>query len=145
MPKPEQIRNPKVAEAAFNHLAYTSATLSEALLLVQTRTRSLEEALKRAAGSGVSYDLARAVTEDLDGILVEVMIRAAYEGLYDTAGADTVMWCLAHKRKVRWIPWPGWWIHDDDLPRVGGRNDSRGCRALLNADAPITVTRKAAS
>jgi hypothetical protein len=35
-------------------------------------------------------------------------------------------YCVRHRRLVRWIPAPGWWIHDDN----------RTCIPMLNARAP---------
>lgn len=67
---------------------------------------------------------------------------------FEVTGRDTVMYCLAHRRKVTWLPAPGWWIHDRDrLPLDlldGSPTDPRGCMAMWSAPAPITVTRRQA-
>jgi hypothetical protein len=57
-------------------------------------------------------------------------------------GADTVLWCLAHRRKMRWLPAPAWWIHDDGLPSGGNPTDSRGCMSMWSAPAPINASRR---
>lgn len=135
-------------EAAANRLAYTANWLSEAHILVQFRTGRLEERLRAAVGAGVPYHEAEAMTKDL-GWEALAMLRSAYLDGFEVTGADTEMWCLAHGRRVQWMPAPGWWIHvKGNLPLDGldgSPTDPRGCRAMWNADAPITVTRKAES
>ena len=62
---------------------------------------------------------------------------------YDVLGKDTTATCLRHRRLVRWIPAPGWWIHDDGLPHTTGNpTDPRGCSAMWHAKAPIVIVRK---
>lgn len=61
---------------------------------------------------------------------------------YEVLGKDTTATCLRHRRLVRWIPAPGWWIHDDDLPHTSGNpTDPRGCSAMWDAKAPIVLVR----
>jgi hypothetical protein len=62
---------------------------------------------------------------------------------FEVTGQDTVMYCLTHRRKVTWLPAPGWWIHDDGRPSSGNPTDPRGCMAMWDAPAPIIITRKA--
>lgn len=60
----------------------------------------------------------------------------AFSG-YDVLGEDATATCLRHRRLVRWIPAPGWWIHSGDLP---GRNES--CSGMWDLPAPIVIVRK---
>lgn len=39
--------------------------------------------------------------------------------------------CLAHHRKVRWLAWPMWWHHVDDLST---------CSRLLRCQSPHAWT-----
>jgi hypothetical protein len=39
--------------------------------------------------------------------------------------------CIRHRRRLRWIPAPGWWIHDDNL-----NGPSQSCSAMWSAKAP---------
>lgn len=58
---------------------------------------------------------------------------------YIVLGRDATACCVAHRRRVRWISAPGWWIHDDDLPSTGHRGDPRGCSGMWDAPAPIVI------
>lgn len=43
-------------------------------------------------------------------------------------------WCIQHRRQVKWIPAPGWWIHADwPLHRLDGAHT---CVAMWDARAP---------
>jgi hypothetical protein len=67
-------------------------------------------------------------------------------------GRDTVATCLAHRRKVKWIPAPGWWIHDDSRPHYTAEvlyegswrklGDPRSCSGLWNAPSPLVTIRR---
>jgi hypothetical protein len=63
---------------------------------------------------------------------------------FEVTGRDTVMYCLAHRRKMTWLPAPAWWIHDDGRPSTGNGGDPRGCSSMWNAPAPIIITRRPA-
>ena len=68
--------------------------------------------------------------------------RAERDRKWEVLGKDTTATCLRHRRRVCWIPAPGWWIHDDDLPHTTGNpTDPRGCSAMWDAKAPIVITR----
>jgi hypothetical protein len=135
----------KRRESAASRLAFTATRLSEALTAVEVRTKNLEDRIRTAADSGVPMDEAEAMTRDLDGIDVAGMIRRVYlDEKFEVTGRDTVMYCLAHRRKVTWLPLPGWWIHDDGRPSTGNPSDPRGCLGMWAAPAPITVTRRPA-
>lgn len=130
---------------AADQVAYAATALSEALTLVQVRSAKLEERLRAACEAGVQRYEAEAMTKDLSPEVAERISRIYAEFLadkFEVTGADTVMWCLAHRRKVTWMPAPGWWIHDDGRPSTGHPGDPRGCSSMWAADAPITVTRK---
>jgi hypothetical protein len=69
---------------------------------------------------------------------------------YETLGADTVACCVRHRRRVRWIPSPGWWIHDDNLPHAAGYvegnhqlSDARSCAGMWDARSPLVIIRRA--
>jgi hypothetical protein len=148
-PRVERWRASQRRDAAARRVAYIATMLSEGLTVVQVRTQALEERIAAAARAGVPMREVEAMTDGLEGLPfpgVQGMIRDAYAALYDVTGADTEMWCLMHRRPVRWIPYPGWWIHvKGSLPLDsldGTRSDPRGCRGMTNADAPITITRK---
>jgi hypothetical protein len=53
-----------------------------------------------------------------------------------------VFYCTAHRRKLGWMPNPGWWIHDDGGRLSGHPGDPRGCRPMWDAVSMLTVTRK---
>jgi hypothetical protein len=132
---------------AAERVANAAVKLSEGLTAVEVRTKRLEQVLRNAADQGVPMYEAEAMTKDLNGIGVAGMIRRAYLGddKFEVTGRDTVMYCLAHRRKVTWLPLPGWWIHDDGRPSTGNGSDPRGCAPMWNAPAPLTTTRKASS
>jgi hypothetical protein len=149
-PKVEQLRAARRRENAAERVAYAATMLTEALTLVRVRAKRLEETVQAAARHDVPMREVEAMTkdglEDLPFPGVQGMIRRAYAELYEVTGADTVMWCVAHRRQVRWIPFPGWWIHvKGSLPLDGldgTPSDPRGCRGMRNAEEPITITRK---
>lgn len=91
---------------------------------------------------------AAALGEDNWNLAAELDRRKQLDREFEVTGRDTVMHCLAHRRKVTWLPLPGWWIHDRDrLPLDlldGNPTDPRGCMAMWGAPAPITITRKIA-
>ena len=143
----------KRREAAAERVAHTATVLSEALALVAGRAERLEQRIRTAAWAGVSQVDVEAMTRDgLEGLPfpgVQGMIRDAYADLWEVTGQDTRLWCLAHRRPCRWLPHPAWWIHDDGLrdhgrPASGTPGHPDGCSSMWSADAPITVTRKAA-
>ena len=78
--------------------------------------------------------------------------RRRHDEEFEVLGKDTTACCVRHKRLVRWIPAPGWWIHDDDLPHVPGTvyQDGRAftldyhtCSALWDAPSPLVIIRRA--
>ena len=44
---------------------------------------------------------------------------------------DWQTYCLMHRRPLRWMPAPAWWIHDDRLHSV-----PETCMGMWNAKAP---------
>lgn len=86
---------------------------------------------------------AAALGEDNWNLATERQRREQVDREFEVTGRDTVMYCLAHKRKIRWLPAPGWWIHDDHGRLAGNPTDPRGCLAMWDAPAPIIITRKA--
>jgi len=84
-------------------------------------------------------------------LVAAIKRREDAERDFEVTGRDTVMYCLAHRRKVTWMPAPGWWIHADKEGRLpldlldGHPGDPRGCASMWNAPAPITVTRRTSS
>lgn len=137
---PEQRRRYVAAE----HVAYTASRLAESLIAIQVRTGNLEERVRTAARAGMPRAEAEAMTKDL-GFEVAAMVRRVYLGddKYEVTGQDTVMYCLAHRRKVTWLSF-GWWIHDDGRPSTGNPVDPRGCSAMWEAPAPGEVKRRTA-
>lgn len=136
----------RARKSAAWRVAYMATELSTVLGTMRLRTQLLEERIAAAAVSGVPRAEVEAMTGDaLDGIDVAGMIERAYgppEDLFEVNGRDTVMYCLAHRRRVRWLPAPAWWIHDDGLPGGGNLTDPRGCMPMWWASAPIEITRK---
>lgn len=63
--------------------------------------------------------------------------KAERDRKFEVLGKDARATCLAHRRQVRWIPAPGWWIHSDDLP---GKNES--CRGMWDVVAPVVIVRR---
>jgi hypothetical protein len=130
-------------ETAAEKVSYAIGRLEDAHAMAASWTAKFEERVRAASRLGVPMDgIIAMLPEELNNFEIGCIIRRVYAELYTVEGADTVMWCLAHRRKVTWIPWPGWWIHDDNLRNIGGANDPRGCVPMLDATAPITVILK---
>jgi hypothetical protein len=113
---------------------FDSRDLTEAVRWGGTITLGALRVLAEAAALGeANWNLAAAIKA-----------RNRIERDFDVTGRDTVMYCLAHRRKMKWLPSPAWWIHDDGRPSTGNGGDPRGCSSMWGAPAPIAVTRKVA-
>jgi len=134
---------------AAERVIYTAVKLEEAALLVRMRTEDLERRLRAAVDCGILPDDLKAMTRNPDGTdagaIIDRVYREYLDDEFEVTGRDTVMYCLAHKRKVTWLPGPAWWIHDNDLPLTGSLGDPRSCASMWSAPSPIEVARKAAS
>lgn len=64
-------------------------------------------------------------------------------GDYEVLGREATATCLAHRRLARWIPNPGWWIHEHGYRNAGGFGDPRSCSAMWNLPAPIVLVPRA--
>jgi hypothetical protein len=117
---------------------YDSRDLTEAVINDGTITLGALRVLTEAAALG----------EANWNLVAAIKARDRIDREFEVTGQDTVMYCLAHRRKLAWLPLPGWWIHDNGHRPLdfldGSPTDPRGCRALWNAPAPITVTRRTA-
>jgi hypothetical protein len=112
-------------------------------------------AAMRAAAAGMDAaapDWAARTRREAD-LLEQEAERERHAAEYEVLGRDTTACCLAHKRKVRWLPAPAWWIHDDYRPHVPGivywegrawtLTDRRTCSGMWDAGAPIVTVRRA--
>lgn len=78
-------------------------------------------ALGDADAAARTWEAAQAAGTEGDGVIFDTNVE---------------MYCLAHRRRVRWLPAPAWWIHNDGRPSIGNPTDPRGCMAMWNDRAP---------
>lgn len=54
----------------------------------------------------------------------------------EVTGRDTVATCLKHRREVRWIPAPGWWVHTSWYRGYRPEPDPT-CTGMLAVPSPL--------
>jgi hypothetical protein len=103
--------------------------------LVAVRFTDSERAVLAEAaactGKGVSTLLRETFLQHADFIIQMAAAKAAEPGRRARTEESEryPSWCVAHRRRLTWMPAPGWWIHADN----------RTCSSMWNARAPKGV------
>jgi hypothetical protein len=116
---PEQVRN---------RWRHDLNGVTERLAVVRQSIGVLGAMHAKGSLEGLALDLERAV-HALTGMQAEVadIIEQAKGSAAQIFDNDCYMYCLAHRKRVRWLAAPMWWHHTSDLST---------CCAMWDARAP---------